>query len=119
MVRIITRTASNTIGLAVGAPDADALVIGDRNWPLLPWMDQRQQLATMFAVDREVGIKCEDTVVIEKLGHPDQTGIGQGHRPVMIFSPKRSNLREVLLQMECNPESTALQKIEKHILRGG
>ena len=79
-------------------------------------MDQGERLAAVLPIEREVGVKRQYLVVLEKLGHPDDAGSGKGDRPIVILFPESLDFRQVLLQMKRYPESTLFDQAEERVL---
>ena len=71
----------------------------------------------MFAIDREIGIECQNGVPLVDLSHPYDARIGERHRPIPIFLVQLKQGGEVLLDVEGDRKRTIFEKSKQCILR--
>ena len=70
----------------------------------------------MFPVDREIGIQGQDRMIFMDFGHANDTGIGQGHWCVPIFSQQPVRRGDVFFQSKRHHERAVLEKAKQRVL---
>ena len=71
----------------------------------------------MLPVNREVGIQRQDTMIVLDFRHADDTGVGQRHWGISVFSQQTVHRADMLLQPERQGQRAILQQIEQRVLR--
>jgi hypothetical protein len=69
-------------------------------------------LAFVSAVDVEIMIQGEDYAIGYKLGHSNETSVGQGHRYIGVTLNQGRDGREVLLEIESQTSDAAMEQIQ-------
>ena len=92
---------------------------GDRDRLLLCWMIERECNPAMIAIDREIGVECQDGVGYIDFSHPHNTGIGQRHRPVPIFLMQLAQGRDMFVDAKRDLQRTIFDEPKQRILCPG
>ncbi len=83
----------------------------------LRWINEREWVAAMFPIDREIGIERQHNVLLVDLGHPHNARIGERHRSVAVFLMQLEQGGDMLLDAKGDAARTIFEQSEQCILR--
>ena len=70
----------------------------------------------MFSVDHEIGVHSHDGMIFMEFSHTNDTGIGQRHRRILIFSQQPVYRADVVFQPKSQHDGAIREKTEQCIL---